>query len=141
MLPVFPNATAVTPTNRLDSLFDRVFDTGNAFMNQGWSAIPMAMWEDEDQIHVEAELPGMSESDVEITIHNRTLYLRGERKAEEGRKYLVNGRAFGKFEQAITLSATVDVDNVRAELKDGVLRIDLPRSPESKPRKIALNAS
>jgi len=131
----------VLPINRLDTLFDRMLDAGNALPGRGWSGLPLAMWDDDDQIHIEAELPGLAESDVEVTIHNRTLYLRGERKAEEGRRYLINARAFGRFEQVLTLPEAVDSDKVQANMKDGILRIDLPKSPEAKPRKIAISAS
>lgn len=141
MLPVFSGTAPVLPMNRLDTLFDRMFDTGGPYMGQGWSGAAVAMWEDDDQIHIEAELPGMTDKDVDVTIDNRTLYLRGERKPEEGRRYLVNNRAFGRFEQVITLPEAVDADKVQAELQDGILRIALPKSPEARPRKIAINAS
>jgi len=134
MVPVLPN-------NRLETIFDRMLDAGAPLAGRGWSGLPLAMWDDDEQIHIEAELPGMAEGDVEVTIHNRTLYLRGERKAEEGRRYLVNARVFGKFEQVMTLPEAVDTEKVQANLKDGILRIDLPKRPESKPRKIAVSAS
>ncbi len=137
MLPVFPNATTVIPTNRLDSLFDRMLDAGGVLQVQ--PAIPLSVWEDEDRIHVEAELPGLTYEDLDVTIHNRTLSIRGERRPDEGRKYLVNSRACGKFEQVLKLNVPVDGDKVQADLKDGILRIDLPKNAEARPRKIAVN--
>jgi len=141
MLPMFPITSPVLPINRLDTLFDRMFDPGGSFLGQGWTGAPIAMWEDDDKLHIEVELPGMTDKDVEVTIDNRTLYLRGERKAEEGRRYLVNNRGFGKFEQVLNLPESVDPSNVQADLKDGILRIDLPKSPEARPHKIAINAN
>ena len=53
------------PINRMDSFFDRVFGEDGGFMSQAWSGAPVAMWEDDDHIHVEAELPGVADQDVD----------------------------------------------------------------------------
>jgi HSP20 family protein len=147
MLPAFPNNLAMTPwttpTNRLEGLFDRLFDDtifGFSPRVEG-GAVPISLWQDEDHIYVEADLPGMSEQDVDVTVHKGVLYIRGERKVEEGRQYLYNGRTWGRFEQVITLPDEVDAAAVQAELSQGVLRLTLPKSPEAKPRKIALRTS
>ena len=103
--------------------------------------MPTAVWQDENAIHVEAELPGLTEQDVEIVVHNGVLFIRGERKVEEGRRYLYNGRAWGRFERVITLPEDVDADNVQAELTNGLLRLALPKTPESKPKRITLKTS
>jgi HSP20 family protein len=146
MLPVVRNSTPLapffgTPVNRLESLFDRFFGDDGGFQTQAWSWLPLSLWEDEEALHVEAELPGVSEGDVELTVHNGMLFIRGERKPEEGRRYLYNGRAFGRFERAITLPEAVKPDDVCASLKDGILSVTLPKSPESKPRKITLTTT
>jgi HSP20 family protein len=83
----------------------------------------------------------MTDQDVEVTVHNGILFIRGERKVEEGREYLYNGRTWGRFERAITLPEAVDAETVEAELTNGVLRIALPKSPEAKPKRIALRTS
>ncbi len=131
---------ATGPINRLDSLFDRVFGDDGAFLGQAWSGMPLAMWQDDDHFYVEVELPGVSDQDVEITVHHGTLSIRGERKPAEGRRYLYNGRSYGRFERVITLPEAVRCDDVRATLKDGILSLTLPKSPEAKPRKITLQA-
>jgi HSP20 family protein len=69
------------------------------------------------------------------------LFIRGERKPEEGRQYLYNGRVWGQFERVITLPEAVDADNVEAELTDGILRVALPKRPEAKPKTIMLKTS
>jgi HSP20 family protein len=69
------------------------------------------------------------------------LFIRGERKPEEDRQYLYNGRAWGRFERVITLPEAVDADNVQAELSNGILRVALPKSPQAKPKKITLKTS
>jgi HSP20 family protein len=102
--------------------------------------MPLAMWQDDDHFYVEVELPGVSDGDMDITVHNGTLSIRGERKPEEGRRYLYNGRSYGRFERVITLPEAVNTDDVQATLKDGILSLTLPKSPEAKPRKITLQA-
>ena len=145
MFPVLRNSSglasvAAGPINRLDSLFDRVFGDDGAFLGQAWSGMPVAMWQDDDHFYVEVELPGVSDQDVDITVHNGTLSIRGERKPQEGRRYLYNGRSYGRFERVITLPEAVNTDEVQATLKDGILSLTLPKSPEAKPRKITLQA-
>jgi len=132
---------ATGPINRLDSLFDRVFGDDGGFMDRAWAAIPVAMWEDDDHYSIEAELPGMSDEDVDVTVHNGMLLIRGERKPEGSRRYLCNDRSYGVFERSVSLPGAVTTDGVRAALVNGVLRIDLPKSPEARPRKITLNAT
>jgi HSP20 family protein len=129
----------------MEKFFDRFFEDG--FFHTGFSpewtgaGVPVAMWQDEDRLYVEADLPGMTDQDVEVTVHNGILFIRGERKVEEGREYLYNGRTWGRFERAITLPEAVDADAVEAELTNGVLRIALPKRPEAKPKRIALRTS
>jgi len=142
MLPVLQNNTTLAPftgvpMNRLDSFFGRVFGE-DGVLGQAWGAVPVAMWEDDDHYFVEAELPGMTDSDVDITVHNGMLFIRGERKPAEGRRYLYNGRSYGRFERVISLPGPVSTDDIQARLAEGLLSITLPKSPESKPRKIAL---
>ena len=132
---------ATGPINRLDSLFDRVFGDDGAFLGQAWSGMPLAMWQDDDHFYVEVELPGVSDGDLDITVHNGMLFIRGERKPEEGRRYLYNGRSYGRFERVITLPEAVNTDEVQATLTNGVLCINLPKSPEAKPKKIELKTS
>ncbi len=107
-------------------------------LNQAWSGMPVAMWEDDDHIFIEAELPGVSNQDVDITIHHGMLSIRGERKPEEGRRYLYNGRPYGRFERVMTLPEAVQSRDVQATMKDGILSLILPKSPEAKPKKITI---
>jgi HSP20 family protein len=129
--------------NRLERLFDGLFDDG--VFGFGFrveeSAVPISLWHDDDHIYVEVDLPGMTDQDFEVTVHNGVLSIRGERKLEQGRKYVYNGRTWGRFERAITLPDEVDADAVQAELSQGVLRLTLPKRPETKPRKITLKSS
>jgi HSP20 family protein len=147
MVPAIRNNMTMTPwtapINRLEGLFDRLFDDSvfGFGVRAEQAAVPVSLWHDEDHIYVEADLPGMSDQDVEVTVHKGVLFIRGERKFESGRQYLYDGRTWGRFERAITLPDEVDADAVQADLSDGVLRLTLPKSPETKPRKIALKTS
>jgi HSP20 family protein len=130
------------PINRLEGLFDRLFDdTVFGFGARVEAAAPLSLWQDEDHIYVEADLPGMADEDVEVTVHKGVLFIRGERKPEPDRHYLYNGRAWGRFERAVKLPDEVDAGAIQAELSRGVLRLTMPKSPETRPRKIALKSS
>jgi len=146
MLPVLRNNAswspmAAGPVNRLDTLFDRFFGEDGGPLAQAWTGAPIAMWQDDDNVYIEAELPGVSDKDVDVTVHNGMLFIRGERKPAEGRQYLYNGRAYGRFERVITLPSAVSTDDVQARLADGLLSVALPKSPEAKPKRIALRTN
>lgn len=146
MLPNFRTASGLAPVtagsiNRLDSWFNALAGNDDGLQNQAWSRFPMAIWEDEEQYHVEAELPGVAENDVDVTVHNDTLTIRGERKSEQGRQYSYNGRWFGRFERVVTLPEMVHADQAQARFTDGILRIDLPKRPEAKPKRISVTTS
>ena len=145
MLPVLRDTSAwpLTPSfpvNRMDSWFDGFFGDDGGSLGRAWAGIPVALCDDEDHFFIEAELPGVMDSDVDVTVHNGMLFIRGVRRPEEGRRYLYNGRSFGRFERVITLPEAVKTDDVQATLKDGILSITLPKSPEAKPKKITLQA-
>jgi HSP20 family protein len=129
--------------NRLDSLFDRFINGDGEGQRTGfvWRPLPLCLWQDNQSMFLEAELPGVTENDVDITVHEGVLTIKAERKDPEGREYLHKGRSFGRFEQAVTLPEQVDADKVEASLTNGVLRIVLPKIPQAQPRKIALKSS
>ena len=83
----------------------------------------------------------MADDDVDVSVHNGMLFIRGERKPQQGRHYLYNARPYGRFERVITLPEAVDADNVQARLADGLLLIELSKSPEAKPKKVTVKAS
>jgi HSP20 family protein len=83
----------------------------------------------------------VADKDLDITVRNGMLFIRGERQPEEGRRYLYNGRLYGRFERVLTLPEAVNTDEVQATLRDGVLRVELLKSPEAKPKRITLKTS
>ena len=92
--------------------------------------------EDEDAIVVHAELPGVEPGDMEVTVRNSTLSVRGEKrgvKKEEAKGRTYSERFFGSFERLITIPSTVDASKIDATLKDGVLEVRLPKTKPSVP--------
>jgi HSP20 family protein len=146
MLPVLrsslPFSTfAGSPFGRLDTLFNQVFgDDPELFNRRGWawSHMPLAIWQDENNLYIEAEMPGVVEKDLEVTVHGEVLSIKAQRHEPEGRKYLHSGRIFGRFERAVALPEAVVADQVEATLNDGVLHLTLPKKAEARPRKIAV---
>jgi HSP20 family protein len=93
---------------------------------------------------VRAELPGLKQEDIQITLVDDTLTLKGERRREsevheEG--YSRTERAYGTFQRTLVLPSVVDAAKVRAKYKDGVLEIELPKKEEAKPREIKVQVS
>jgi HSP20 family protein len=100
---------------------------------------PVDIFEKEDSLVLEAELPGLNREDLDIQIENSNLTLRGERKHEvETREqdYYRIERSYGTFVRTFSLPATIDRGKISAALKDGVLRIVLPKAEEAKPKKL-----
>ncbi len=104
----------------------------------GWTP-PLDVYEDKDNLYVRAELPGMKKEDIELSLHDGSLSISGERKTEkkheEGEVYRAE-RFFGRFQRTVTLPTAVQVDKVKAEYKDGVLTVTLPKAEEAKPKRI-----
>ncbi|AMK10268.1 MAG: Hsp20/alpha crystallin family protein [Pseudodesulfovibrio sp.] len=100
---------------------------------------PLNLSNDEANIYVRAEVPGMAIDDVELTLTDKTLVLKGERTAPEG-KYFRQERPKGVFHRVVNIGVPVDRDKVTASLKDGVLTVTLPKSEEIKPRTISIEA-
>ena len=91
---------------------------------------------------LKAEVPGVDPKDVDILVENNVLTLRGERKFDEDVKkesYHRVERSYGTFTRSFTLPNVVDTDKIKAEHKDGVLRVTLPKKEEAKPRQIQIS--
>ena len=104
----------------------------------------MNIWTSEDGIKLTAEVPGVHSEDIDINVVGETLTLSGERKADEmkeGARYHRQERGYGKFTRSIQLPFPVDVNQVEATFKSGVLNVSLPRAEEDKPRKIAVKSA
>lgn len=119
---------------QINRMFDDLFDQrgDSAFYAQAGIAAPaMDVHRGDDKIEITAELPGVKEDDVELTVHDGVLTLRGEKKStrtDEQRGY--SERSYGSFERRITLPQDVDADVCTADFADGVLTITLPINEE-----------
>ena len=100
--------------------------------------------ETKESFLVTAELPGMKQEDINITIVDNTLTLKGERRREKEVRdgdYTRIERAYGTFQRSLGLPSVVDAAKVRAKYKDGVLEIELPKKEEAKPKEIKVQVS
>ena len=113
-------------------------------MAHGAWAPRVDIWEDKEKLNLEAELPGMSRDDFEISVENNVITLRGERRFEnkaEGENYHRIERSYGSFTRSFTLPQTVTAEGATAEFENGVLRVTLPKREETKARKIEIGGA
>jgi HSP20 family protein len=100
--------------------------------------------ETKDGYLFKADLPGINENDVEITLTGNRLNVSGKREAEKQEKsetYYTYERSYGSFARSFTLPDDVNAQNIHAELRDGVLTLHVPRKPEAVPRQIPLKSN
>ncbi len=100
------------------------------------------VYEDEHNITLKVEVPGIDEKDIDIRVENHTLTVHGERKFEKDEKeenYRRVERQYGSFTRTFTLPSTVDTDNIRADYDKGILKIRLAKKEEAKPKQIKVN--
>jgi HSP20 family protein len=140
--PVRELNTIQTEMNRL---FNTFFDSptpanGGQIAVRRW--IPaMDVVETEDHFVLRADLPGLSESDVNVELDDRVLTISGERKAEHEQRsegYYRVERASGSFNRALRLPEGVDADGIQASFDNGVLEVRIPKPEQPKPRKVAI---
>ena len=100
------------------------------------------IYETENELVLKADLPDVDEKDLDIQIENNMLTIRGERKFNHEVKednYLRIERTYGAFSRSFSLPNTVNAEAIKAEYKNGVLRVELPKRAESKPRQVKVN--
>ena len=113
----------------------------SAFGRMEYPAVNIS--EDDKIITVEAELPGMESKDIDISLQNNMLVLQGEKKFEDEQNqgnYQRIERSYGSFYRTIPLSSTVDEDNVKADFKNGILTVTLPKQEKAQGKKIAIES-
>ena len=131
--------------NRIDRMFnnpywltDRVGDDTGMGM---WNPV-VDLYEKDDHFVIKAELPGVDKKDIAIDLKDRVLTLSGERSYENEVKeenYYRRERSYGKFQRAFTLPADVDSDKIKAEFKDGLLKIEVPKPEQQKPKQVTIH--
>jgi HSP20 family protein len=110
---------------------------------KGW-APSIDVFEKNDNFEVKVELPDVKQEDIDLSLSEDTLTIKGERRPESGVKdeeYYRSEIVYGSFYRSITLPSSVDTRNVQAVYEDGILRITLQRVPEAKPRKVNIRVN
>ncbi|MFL4991233.1 MAG: Hsp20/alpha crystallin family protein, partial [Microvirga sp.] len=139
----------MTLHREMNRLFDDVFRSfdmaplgslGDMGRMAGWPHVEVA--ENDKDVRISAELPGLEEKDVEVLMGDGVLTIRGEKKsAIEDTERAFSERSYGRFERRIPLAWDVEEDKIDASFRNGVLTVTLPKSAESKPnvKRIAVN--
>jgi HSP20 family protein len=126
----------------MNRLFNSFFDEGNGERRRWAPAVDLL--EREDSLVLKADLPGLTEDDVQIEVRDNVLTIAGERKAEheesQGGYYRVE-RSFGRFSRTLQLPQGVDAYNISANFENGVLEVTIPKPAERKPRRIEISGS
>jgi HSP20 family protein len=126
--------------DEIDRLFESPLNelTRTSNLLSGWTPA-LDVFEDKDNFIVKAELPGMKKEEIEVSLHDGSLSISGERKSEtkheEAEVYRAE-RFFGRFQRTVTLPAPVAADKVKAQYKDGVLTVTLAKTEQAKPKQI-----
>ena len=141
----YPQSDLSAALERLTNMraeMDRVFEsTVGSFSG---SSAPLSRWnpavnvyQDKERFTVVVELPGFKKEEIEISLHEDTLTIAGERKREESSEQeFLTERLYGKFQRSLTLPTAVDAEKVKASYKDGLLQVVLPKAEEAKPKQI-----
>ncbi len=137
------------PLQQLDALRDeiqRLIDVPLAALRgtdgqpllSGWCPA-VDIYEDHQNLHLRAELPGMKKEDIQISLHQDLLSLSGERRFQPGDPAATtyrSERVFGRFHRTVALPMPVQADKIKANYRDGILSITLPKADEARPRQI-----
>ena len=102
------------------------------------------IYETENELVLKADIPDMNEKDLDIRVENNMLTIRGERKFEQKVKednYLRIERTYGSFSRSFGLPNTVNTEGIKAEYKNGVLTVEMPKRAESKPKQVKINVN
>ena len=105
-------------------------------------APPVDVYEDEHNITLKVEVPGIDEKDIDVRVENNVLTVHGERKFEKEEReenFRRVERQYGSFTRTFTLPSTVDAEKVQADYEKGILKIVLPKKAEAKPKQIKVN--
>jgi HSP20 family protein len=140
-----PFRNMTTLQDRINRIFDETASRSQDYdveVSQcDWRPV-VDIYDSEKAIVINAELPGVTKDTITLDVKENILTLRGERKSdEEVRKenYYRMERCFGTFERAFTLPSTVDPAKITANFKDGILKIEIPKAEEKKPKQITIN--
>ena len=140
-----PTRDLLSIRDEVNRLFDNFFtglpERRRGLLDGEW-APSVDVAETDNEVVVTAELPGVKQDDVDITVTDDVLTLKGEKKEEKEVKeknYHRIERSYGSFQRSVSLPAGVQADKAKATYKDGVLHITVPKAEEAKPKQIKIN--
>jgi HSP20 family protein len=132
----------ISPDSQLNRLFTDFFGRARQEQNLTTWAPAVDIYEGENELVVKADLPDVKPEDLDIRVENNILTIRGERKFEkkaDDKNYLRVERAYGSFARSFSLASTVSTEAIKADYKDGVLTLSIPKREEAKPKQIKVN--
>lgn len=130
--------------DEMDRVFDHFIRSHRGSDNVSDFMPPVDIVENEDGLMVKAEVPGLEKDSFKVSVEDNVLTISGEKKMEYSEKDKEQNchrveRTYGRFSRSFTLPNTVDVKNVKANYRHGVLEVKLPKSEEAKPKEIEIN--
>ena len=132
--------------NEMGRIFGGAFGSqeGGTDMEETYWMPTVDISEMEDGFEIRAELPGISEDDVNVTVTDNVLTIKGEKRQEtetDGKNYHRVERRYGSFQRKFTLPADINTDNIKAEFSDGVLTLSIPKSETEKPTEVPITTA
>jgi HSP20 family protein len=129
--------------NRVGRLLEEQYGGGREeSLTAGAFVPPVDIYEDEHGVQLKLEVPGIDEKDLDVKVENNTLTITGERKFEKEEKeenFRRVERRYGSFTRSFTLPNTVNTEDIKANYENGVLKIELAKRAEAKPKQIKVN--
>src|SRR5579864_1750243 len=142
ILSRFEPRGASTLQDQINRVFNEVLERGGDESNLTSWAPAVDIFETEHELVVKADLPDVDPKDLDIQVENNVLSIRGERKFEKNVKednYLRIERAYGSFSRSFSLANTVNSEAIKADYRNGVLTLSIPKREEAKPKQIKVN--
>jgi len=144
-----PFRDLVSLQERMNRMFDESYRTRTTGTEDEWAlggswAPAVDIYEHEGNIVLTAELPGVDPKNVDVRVENNVLTLRGERRWSDEVKresYHRVERSYGTFTRSFTLPNVVDTEKIKADFKEGMLKLVLPKREEAKPKQISINVA
>src|SRR5437588_6246448 len=132
-----------TLQNRVNSLFQDYGRSNQEELTTPGSFVPAVdVYDDEHKVILKLEVPGVKQEDLDVQVENQTLTVRGQRtfeKEEKEENFQRIERRYGSFSRSFTLPNTIDTQSVKADYENGILKIELAKREEAKPKQIKVN--
>jgi len=132
-----------TLQNRVNSLFQDYGRSNQEELTTSGSFVPAVdVYDDEHKVILKLEVPGVKQEDLDVQVENQTLTVRGQRtfeKEEKEENFQRIERQYGSFSRSFTLPNTIDTQSVKADYENGILKIELAKREEAKPKQIKVN--